>query len=846
MDVRKTLSNYNLLKKIFKKKRRIKGFLDGIDGQYVFGWAWDPENPEKRLEVVVYVDGEPVAEGVADLYREDLERAGIGDGRHGFRIELPFDIYNKLYKKENSKLIVKVYDEIIGMIKMDKNPKIKCILDLIMDGFVIGWAANFTNLNERLRVTLLVDENPVKETIANLFRKDLLEAKIGDGRYGFVIQIPKIFFDGKMYEISVKVDKYNVISNSKDFCSIDLSFINNKDIIDLNLVLPNMNTNTKKINVIDLYEYIEKQLNFFVESYRRANVKLRDLPLKVIDLKKDLNSFYNRLYLAPYLIHSNLDYIYLEGKGSGDFNLKIIAESLAFKDNIYSENFKINSEVFVTEKIIIKGLDSNCSLKLSIETNGNNFNIEKLIFKGGSLSNRVREGVRFVLLRTYNNIEIVFSNLLRLSKCCSIMGFDEILNRYVFIIYDTSERKEMFNLFHSLKNLKLIYFKGNNYGGGGNASFLIYLIKKYLEENQKWDDVDEIILIDDDAILLPSVFLTIDSAIAFNDNNTALTGIILSSRDPSKVQECGAFWGKFFTPSHQLTSNITTSRQFYPYLIRYGRNIEDEWTSIYLGKDQSIEYSTFIFLSIPTNILRKIEAPVPFFLRNDDLELSKKIDRVRGRLICNQNIYLYHEARHDVVGEFFSFLHTLIILSTYYKLDKMLLVTTLFDRISALLSTQNIALLEAYRSAIELFTSGPKWFISSDIFTIYKTKVNEIKSILKNYHEIPFEVIDVLKDRLEVYEILDLYSKRKDYGKERVFYDKYSDKYYQTSTELNKTIEKYLNEIPVLIGKLFANYDEITESWKNVILNFSLENFWSNYFNNVNEFFIVSENTVEV
>jgi len=233
-------------------------------------------------------------------------------------------------------------------------------------------------------------------------------------------------------------------------------------------------------------------------------------------------------------------------------------------------------------------------------------------------------------------------------------------------------------------------------------------------------------------------------------------------------------------------------------------------------------------------------------LRNDDLELSKKIDRVRGRLICNQNIYLYHEARHDVVGEFFSFLHTLIILSTYYKLDKMLLVTTLFDRISALLSTQNIALLEAYTSAIELFTSGPKWFISSDIFTIYKTKVNEIKSILKDYHEVPFEVIDVLKDRLEVYEILDLYSKRKDYGKERVFYDKYSDKYYQTSTELNKTIEKYLNEIPVLIGKLFANYDEITESWKNVILNFSLENFWSNYFNNVNEFFIVSENTVEV
>ncbi|MEM4740165.1 MAG: hypothetical protein QXS63_03710 [Zestosphaera sp.] len=56
------------------EKPKIQGYLDGIDGQYVFGWAWDPENPENRLEVVDYIDGEPVAEGVADLYREDWKR----------------------------------------------------------------------------------------------------------------------------------------------------------------------------------------------------------------------------------------------------------------------------------------------------------------------------------------------------------------------------------------------------------------------------------------------------------------------------------------------------------------------------------------------------------------------------------------------------------------------------------------------------------------------------------------------------------------------------------------------------------------------------------------------------
>ncbi|MEM4619298.1 MAG: hypothetical protein QW607_03685 [Desulfurococcaceae archaeon] len=94
MNIRKILSSSNIVKKIFKKKRKIKGFLDGIDGQYVFGWVWDRENPEERLEVIIYVDGKPIATGVADIYRQDLEKAGIGDGRHGFRIKLGTNIFD--------------------------------------------------------------------------------------------------------------------------------------------------------------------------------------------------------------------------------------------------------------------------------------------------------------------------------------------------------------------------------------------------------------------------------------------------------------------------------------------------------------------------------------------------------------------------------------------------------------------------------------------------------------------------------------------------------------------------------------------------------------------------------
>jgi len=71
---------------------KIEGNFDGIKGQYAIGWAWNPKKPEERLSVVVYIDGKPLAEGVADQFREDLLKAGIGDGKYGFKLRLNYRI----------------------------------------------------------------------------------------------------------------------------------------------------------------------------------------------------------------------------------------------------------------------------------------------------------------------------------------------------------------------------------------------------------------------------------------------------------------------------------------------------------------------------------------------------------------------------------------------------------------------------------------------------------------------------------------------------------------------------------------------------------------------------------
>jgi sulfatase maturation enzyme AslB (radical SAM superfamily) len=68
----------------------IEGALDKTDGSTLHGWAWNDARPDERLLVDVY-DHEShalLASVTADAPRLDLARAGKGDGRHGFALDL--------------------------------------------------------------------------------------------------------------------------------------------------------------------------------------------------------------------------------------------------------------------------------------------------------------------------------------------------------------------------------------------------------------------------------------------------------------------------------------------------------------------------------------------------------------------------------------------------------------------------------------------------------------------------------------------------------------------------------------------------------------------------------------
>ena len=66
----------------------ISGRLERLfSGEYIEGWAVDSLAPERPLAIHVRArDGKIVAEGLANLYREDLAKAACGLGWCGFRL----------------------------------------------------------------------------------------------------------------------------------------------------------------------------------------------------------------------------------------------------------------------------------------------------------------------------------------------------------------------------------------------------------------------------------------------------------------------------------------------------------------------------------------------------------------------------------------------------------------------------------------------------------------------------------------------------------------------------------------------------------------------------------------
>jgi hypothetical protein len=66
----------------------VAGYIDGIQGRRVFGWAWCRSRPTTPVEVEIRLDDRALLRLRADNPRPDLARTGLTEGRHGFDVKL--------------------------------------------------------------------------------------------------------------------------------------------------------------------------------------------------------------------------------------------------------------------------------------------------------------------------------------------------------------------------------------------------------------------------------------------------------------------------------------------------------------------------------------------------------------------------------------------------------------------------------------------------------------------------------------------------------------------------------------------------------------------------------------
>ena len=68
---------------------RLRGRVDLISDRSIEGWAQNSDHPEAPVCLDVYADGRLIGQTLANRYRADLWRAGLGSGRHAFVFRPP-------------------------------------------------------------------------------------------------------------------------------------------------------------------------------------------------------------------------------------------------------------------------------------------------------------------------------------------------------------------------------------------------------------------------------------------------------------------------------------------------------------------------------------------------------------------------------------------------------------------------------------------------------------------------------------------------------------------------------------------------------------------------------------
>ena len=182
---------------------RARGNIEAVEGGRIRGWVRDiDEHSVGERSISVFDGPRRVAQGLADVWREDLAAADQGDGRHGFSLELD----PSLFDGEEHALVVR-FDHrpcelrpVTVMIPAYARTRIESVDAGIVCGVVDVLVADDA---EQLDIEIFVDDRPLSSGLCQ---------RSGGTRYTFSLELPADVADDELHVFHCRLTRRATVS----------------------------------------------------------------------------------------------------------------------------------------------------------------------------------------------------------------------------------------------------------------------------------------------------------------------------------------------------------------------------------------------------------------------------------------------------------------------------------------------------------------------------------------------------------------------------------------------------------------------------------------------------------
>lgn len=190
------------------------GFIEKVTESGLAGWVADKRHADDNLPLALYDGTGRLATGKTGSYREDLQKLGLGHGRHGFT--LAYDLRGRDWERDPVAIVTEARDGVKMMLAMlpgakstlraappapetppapaaatpEAAPPIRGFVERVTADTVYGWALKPDDAGAHVTILVCDEDRILAEGIADLYRDDLQRAGIGKGDHAFCLTVP--------------------------------------------------------------------------------------------------------------------------------------------------------------------------------------------------------------------------------------------------------------------------------------------------------------------------------------------------------------------------------------------------------------------------------------------------------------------------------------------------------------------------------------------------------------------------------------------------------------------------------------------------------------------------------